>query len=65
MYQSSSFFMLRNPIFPINYFIDYINSKEDILEYLLKQSYYLKFKESILVSSKSLFDSLIFMKIQK
>jgi len=38
MYQYSSFFMLRNSIFPINYFIDYINSKEDILDYLVKQS---------------------------
>ncbi|WGL61222.1 lantibiotic dehydratase [Pigmentibacter sp. JX0631] len=58
MYSANSFFMLRTPLFPNNYFIDYLNSNEDILEYLLKQKYYGKFKEAILASSKSLYNSL-------
>ncbi len=59
MYTLASFFMLRKPVFPVRSFLDYINSKEDIIIYLPKQEYYNKFKEALLLSSKTLYDNLI------
>ncbi|KAB8029140.1 hypothetical protein GCL57_11415 [Fluviispira multicolorata] len=59
MYSPNPFFMLRTPIFPINFFIDYLNNKEDILTFLPKKNYYEILKEAILLSSKSLYDTLI------
>ena len=65
MYNYPSFFMFRNPLFPINYFYNYLNSNEDILDFLIKQNYYPIFKEAILASSKSLYDSLILFENSK
>ncbi|BBH52115.1 lantibiotic dehydratase [Fluviispira sanaruensis] len=59
MISSAQFFMLRTPIFPLDYFIDYLKSEEDILDFLRNKSYYNIFKEALLLSSQSLYKSLV------
>ncbi|WP_186645512.1 lantibiotic dehydratase [Fluviispira vulneris] len=61
----AQFFLLRMPIFPVNFFLEYLKSYEDILIYLKNKPYYNIFKEAILLSSPSLYESLMLYESDK